>query len=126
MSEKKENITVLIVDPQEKPRKEIIKNELATMQELVGGYIEALYPYEDPVALICNDEGKLMGMPYNRALRDEDGHVYDVVAGTFLIAGLNEEHFDSLTDELLEKYERLFEAPEMFIKHGGGLAVLQL
>ena len=39
-------------------------------------YIEAIYPYEDPVALVCNEEGKLEGLPLNRALRDEDGDIY--------------------------------------------------
>ena len=53
-----------------------------SLQHEVGGYIEAIYPYEDPVALVCNEEGKLEGLPLNRAPRDEDGDIYDVVAGT--------------------------------------------
>ena len=61
---------------------------LESLQHEVGGCIEAIYPYEDPVALICNEEGKLEGLPLNRALRDEDGDIYDVVAGTFLVVGL--------------------------------------
>ena len=36
----------------------------------------AIYPYEDPVALVCNEEGKREGLPLNRALRDEDGDIY--------------------------------------------------
>ena len=44
-----------------------------------------IYPYEDPIALVCNEEGKLEGLPLNRALRDEDGDIYDVVAGTFMV-----------------------------------------
>ena len=39
----------------------------------MDGYIEAIYPYDDPVALICGEEAKLEGKPLNRALRDEDG-----------------------------------------------------
>lgn len=46
------------------------------------------YPFEDPVAIVYNDDGKLMGLPLNRALRDESGEAYDVVAGTFLVVGL--------------------------------------
>ena len=57
----------------------------------VGGCIEAIYPYEDPVALVCNEEGKLEGLPLNRALRDEDGDIYDVVAGTFMVVGLTDD-----------------------------------
>lgn len=39
------------------------------MQEIVGGTIQVLYPFAEPVALVCNDEGKLLGLPLNRALR---------------------------------------------------------
>ncbi len=59
---------------------------------------------------ICNDDGKLMGLPLNRALRDEDGQMYDAVAGTFLVVGLGEEDFASLTPELAQKYEQLSSA----------------
>ena len=38
-----------------------------------------------------------MGLPLNRALRDEDGQMYDAVAGDFLVVGLGEEDFASLT-----------------------------
>ena len=73
---------------------------------------------------ICNDEGKLMGLPLNRALRDENGQMYDAVAGTFLVAGLGEEDFASLTPELAQKYEQLFHQPEAFLKLGNRLLVL--
>ena len=53
-----------------------IDSDLKSLQHEVGGYIEAIYPYEDPVALVCNEEGKLEGLPLNRALRDEDGDIY--------------------------------------------------
>ena len=62
-----------------------IDSGLESLQHEVGGYIEAIYPYEEPVALVCNEEGKLEGLPLNRALRDEDGDIYDVVAGTFMV-----------------------------------------
>lgn len=44
-------------------------------QHEVGGHIQAVYPHDDPVAIICDEEGKRKGSPLNRALRDEDGHV---------------------------------------------------
>ena len=68
----KEKMTVLYVKPGEKPKHIEIENDLEALQRAVGGYIEAVYPYEDPVALIVNEEGKLSGLPLNRALRDED------------------------------------------------------
>lgn len=78
------------------------------MQQAVGGSIEAVYPYEDPVAVICNEEGKLIGLPTNRALKDEDGNIYDILAGKFLIVGLGEENFSDLSPDLMAKYKEKF------------------
>ena len=86
--------------------------------------IAAVYPFADPVAIICNDDGKLMGLPLNRALRDENGEMYDAVAGDFLVVGLGEEDFASLIPELAQKYEQLFHQPEVFLKLGNRLLVL--
>jgi hypothetical protein len=91
----------------------------------VGGFIGASYPFaDDPIAIVYNDDGKLIGLPLNRALRDEDGQMYDAVAGTFLVVGLGEEDFASLTPELAQKYEQLFHQPEAFLKLGNRLLVL--
>ena len=65
-----------------------------------------------------------MGLPLNRALRDEDGQMYDAVAGNFLVVGLGEEDFASLTPEMAQKYEQLFHQPEAFLKLGNRLLVL--
>ena len=73
---------------------------------------------------VYNDDGKLMGLPLNRALRDENEEMYDAVAGTFLVVGLGEEDFASLTPELAQKYEQLFHQPEAFLKLGNRLLVL--
>lgn len=64
-----------------------IDGSLKSMQEAVGGTIQALYPFEEPVALICNDEGKLLGLPLNRALRDEEGRIYDIIRDIFPVRG---------------------------------------
>ena len=69
-------------------------------------------------------EGKLTGLPLNRALRDEDGRMYDAVAGTFLVVGLGEEDFASLSPELAQKYEKQFHQPETFLKLGNRLLVI--
>ena len=73
---------------------------------------------------VYNDDGKLMGLPLNRALRNENGEMYDAVAGTFLVVGLGEEDFASLTPELAQKYEQLFHQPEAFLKLANRLLVL--
>ena len=73
---------VLVVEPlKECYTKEI--NGLKEMQALVGGYIQAVYPFEDPVAVVCNEEGKNLGLPFNRPLLDEHGLPYDIICGTF-------------------------------------------
>ena len=38
------------------------------MQEIVGGLITAIYPYEEPVGIVANDEGLLLGMDFNRTV----------------------------------------------------------
>ena len=110
-----EKLSVLLVQPEKVPERIEIDSGLAALQNAVGGYIEGVYPYEDPVALVVNEEGKLNGLPLNRALRDEDGHVYDVIAGSFLVVGLGETDFISLTVEQQEKYEKIFHRPEAFM-----------
>ena len=79
-------MNVLMVEPGKAPYKTQIGDDLQSMQAVVGGYIQAVYPYEEPVALICNEDGKLDGLPLNRALRDADGDIYDIVAGRFFTA----------------------------------------
>ena len=86
-------LSVLKIAPGQYPQQVEIDNDLKALQQAVGGTIAAVYPFADPVTIICNDEGKLMGLPLNRALRDENGEVYDAVAGTFLVVGLGEEDF---------------------------------
>ena len=62
--------------------------------------------------MICNDEGKLLGLPLNRALRDEEGEIYDVIAGSFFVCGAppDSENFTSLTDEQVQKYKAIFDS----------------
>ena len=90
----------------------------------MGGSIGASYPFEDPVAIVYNDDGKLMGLPLNRALRDGDGDIYDIVAGKFFICGLGDENFASLPKELQQKYEEKFRQPEAFLKMGSKIMAI--
>ena len=124
MSKNKKELDALLVKPNEYPQKVTIGAELKDLQEAVGGTITATYPFTDPVAIVCNDEGKLLGLPMNRALRDEHGQTYDVVAGNFLVVSLGKEDFASLSPELAQKYEQYFHQPETFIKLGGHLVIL--
>ena len=121
-----EKMTVLVVEPLKEPYVKQIAPGYKSMQAEVDGTIQAIYPYDDPVALICNDEGKLMGMDLNRGLRDDTGSLYDIVAGTFLVVGLGDEDFASLTPELIQKYTEQFRTPELFVPRDGKLVVLPI
>ena len=115
---------VLRVEPYKPPYEKEIDSGLESLQSEVGGWIQAVYPFEDPVAIICNEEGKLNGMELSRALRDENGEVYDVIAGPFLIVGLGEENFTSLPADMIDKYKEVFAQPEVFLSTNSGLLVM--
>lgn len=123
---KPDTMTVLLVQPNAYPRVVQIGTALEDLQHAVDGDIEAVYPFEDSVGVICNEEGKLRGLPANRALRDEDGHIYDVIAGSFLVVGLGEEDFCSLSAEQIDKFEALFHQPEAFIKMGHSITAVSI
>lgn len=122
--EQKATMDVLLIKPFMYPQKVIIGCELEDLQAAVGGDIEAVYPFNDPVAIICNEEGKFNGSELNRSLRGEDGEIYDILAGDFLVTGLTEENFGSLSPELMKKYEEHFHQPEMYIRLGRSIMAL--
>lgn len=63
---------VLLVEVSEKPRILEIDGSLDSMQKIVCGRLEAIYPYKDQVAIICNEEGKFNGLPLNRTIYDSE------------------------------------------------------
>lgn len=119
---------VLIVEPERRPEAREIEDSLNAMQEIVGGLIQSIYPFDEPVALICNDEGKMINLPMNRGLRDKNGQIYDIVSGTFFLCGApaDSNHFASLTPEQIERYENRFHTPEMFWGMDGYIVCLPL
>lgn len=121
-----EKMRVLVVEPRQAPYLKEIDNGLEALQAEVGGPIAATYPFEDMVALVCNDEAQFMGMELNRALYDESGRVYDIVPGTFLIVGLDRENFASLDDALADKFTRRFQNIEVFAKIGDRTVMFQV
>ena len=117
---------VVVVEPKKKPTAQDIGSDLESMQKIVGGPIEAVYPFDEPVALICNEEGKLLNLPLNRALRDDEGNVYDIISGTFFLCAAppDSDRFAGLTDQQIKTYMERFDMPEMFLNVGGDLFVL--
>lgn len=119
-------IDVLLVETGQYPKQIKIGSELDDLRNAVDGDIECTYPFEDEVGIILNESGKLLGLPLNRAMRTDDGEVYDIYAGPFLVVGLTEDDFGSLSPELMEKFEARFHQPEMFVKMGKGMMVLPI
>ena len=118
ISQKKDTMDVLLVKPNAYPEKVTIGAELEDLQKAVGGDIEVTYPFEDEVGIVLNEEGKLIGLPLNRAVYSEDGDMLDIYAGDFLVVGLTEDDFGSLSPELMEKFEQKFHQPETFVRLG--------
>ena len=83
-----ELLDVLLVSPGEHPKMVRIGAELEDLQRAVGGNIECVYPFDEMVGLIVNEEGKFNGSSLNRALYSEEGKLVDVIAGDFLVVGL--------------------------------------
>ena len=118
-------ITVLVVEPGKAPYTKEIGDDWRAFQAEVGGTFQIIYPGYDPVGLVCNDDGKLLGLPMNRGLRDDAGDLYDVIAGTFFLVGLGGGGTTvSLTEEQIRKYEQRFHDPEQFIKVNGKLVCI--
>jgi len=112
-------LKILVVEPRKKPFVKNISGSLKSMQRIVGGTIQAIYPFDNPeIALICNDDGKLIGLPPNRALYDKQGKIYDVVAGTFFLcsAPADSDKFKSLTDEQIKIYTERFRTIEIYFR----------
>lgn len=120
---------ILKIEPGKLPEPMEINGSLASMQALVGGTIQAIYPFPEPVAIICNDEGKLLGLPPNRALRHpQTREVYDILCGTVFLCGAppEEETFVSLSDAQIERYRQVFLCPEVFCSTPTGLMILRM
>ena len=113
---------ILVCEPGKHPYVKEIEHTLKNLQKEVGGYIQALYPFEEEVAVVCNEEGLFIeSLEWNRAVEK-----YGPIKGTFFVCGLGFEDFTGLTDEQIEKYKALFWTPELFIPTPNGMVVLHI
>ena len=115
-------MNVLVVEPGFLPYEKEIKDgadHLGQMQAIVGGLIEPIYPYHEEVAIVCNEEGLINGLPFNRSVPGGYGGVF----GTFFICGLGEEDFCSLPPELTERFKTEFRNSEILLGFDGSEAV---
>ena len=83
-------------------------------------------PFEDEVALVCNEEGKFLDLPLNRAVYGEEKEMLDIIAGDFFLAyaPISSEKFLSMPDGLLAKYAEIFKYPERFARTDEGIKAL--
>jgi hypothetical protein len=116
-----EKIKVVLVKPMQKPQIVLIGTELEDMQKVVGGLIEQVMPFDEEVALVCNEEGKNDGLELNRALKYPNGEIVDIIAGDFFICSAKGENFTSLTDEQTKRYSEMFKYPERFYQTADGI-----
>ena len=122
-----EKIKVILVKPNEMSEVVEIDPSLESMQNIVGGLIQELMPFEDEVAIICNEEGKITYLPANRAIRAENGEIMDIIAGTFFMAyaPIGSENYQSMPDDLIKKYDRRFKMPELFFETARGFQAIK-
>ncbi|MBC6678653.1 DUF3846 domain-containing protein [Zhenpiania hominis] len=115
-------LKVLYIEPMKTPKIVEIDGDLESMQNLVGGYIEEYMPFEDEVAIVCNDEGKINGLEPNRGIFDKEGELQDIICGSFFIcyAPVESEKYLSLPDNLRKKYEEMFRHPEIITRTDTG------
>ena len=109
-------MNILIVEPGKRPYTADIPHTLDAMHDVVGGYIEIIHPFDDPIALVCDEEGKLKGYELNRYIPDTD-----IIAGTFFLAGIDEDDLTDLPEDLIRKFEKLFRCPQTFVRSPQGI-----
>ena len=119
-------IQVLIVEPHLRPYGATICPSLRSMQDIVGGCIQVVHDglLKDDAVIVCNEEGKLAGLPANRALRNGRSKVQDVICGTFMVVGTADEAFSSLTPRQFADWKDRFLYPERFIYFNGKIVAV--
>lgn len=93
-------IKVLYVKPRETAKIIEIDNTLKNLQELVGGNIELVYPYDNKIVFIVNEEGRLLNLQPNRIIKGQ------LIVGNFIIAGIKDDDFTSLSDDQLSEFKK--------------------
>ena len=114
---------VLLVEPMQLPRAVEIDCSLDAMYRILDcRTITAVYPWEDPVALVTDDEGMLRAKVPNRYIPQ----LRQPIFGSFFLCGIGEEDFTDLPDELLEKYAEYFGKRELIDADEFGIRVVAM
>ena len=119
--ENEKKIKVVLLEPGKLARAVEIDASLAGMQKTVGGLIEPFYPFEEQVCIVCNEESKINGMRPNRSVKNDEGVMVDFIFGPAFICDCRGENLDSLSDEQIDRYGRMFRYPEHLARVNGTL-----
>lgn len=120
MTEDNNTMRILLIRPGKRPEVKVIPHTLEEMQKTVGGYIQATYPWDDLIGLICDEDA--LAKPeqqWNRKINDDMA-----IKGPFFLCGLGEEDFTDFPEELIDKYTKRFWNPEIFIRTMRGPVVI--
>jgi hypothetical protein len=101
-------LRVVGIEPGKSAYEAEISNSLRAFQQAVRGNIEMFCPFEDNAAIICNEEGKIDGLPFNRTVHGEP-----MVGNLVIVGDDGEGNFCSLTDEQIQQYLAAFQSPEV-------------
>lgn len=111
---REETITVLKIAPGAAPEVVTLKNDLRSLQEAVSidapyvGLIEVV-ALDAKTIILCNEEGKLIGLAPNRRFGN------DILCGVFYVMGQGaQRNFTSLPPAAIERYRKVFAQPEHF------------
>lgn len=108
-------VLIVVVEPDKKPYRKMIQNDLEPMKEIVGGWIEHISIGERKngarLGIVLNEEGKLIGLPFNRSIVGFD----DLVGNFFITAHNLEGDTVSLTDEEAEFFIKKFTPVKIYI-----------
>ena len=105
-------LKVVVLEPSKLATVAEIEATLAAMEGVVQGDIEVIYPFEEDVCIVCNENGKISGLPMCRVLLDDNREIRDVICGPAFICSYTDDGFGSLNDEQIDKYLRQFRYPE--------------
>ena len=114
-------IKVILLEPSKLARSVEIDASLEGMQKTVGGLIEPFYPFEEQVCIVCNEESKINGMHPNRSVKNDEGIIVDFIFGPAFICDCRGESLDSLSDEQINRYSKMFRYPEHLARLNGEL-----
>lgn len=109
-----EEVQIVVVEPNKRPYKKTVKNDLKTTQDIIGGYMENIFigDYDGiKLAIVCNEDGIRLDLPLNRRIIGR----YNLL-GTFYITGYNKQG-DKITlpDFLAETYIKRFSPLEVYL-----------